>query len=358
MCIKLILLLVINSSFTFKYENNSYPIDNKAIEKFSYFKLTSFQPALNFDISLDSTFQKYIVTYQNKNITLVNNNPWIKIGNEVVNSPLSPQVIDKNLYIPLPILNELCKYFLDKTVSIAGNYIVLYGEEGRHIKRVIIDAGHGGKDPGAVGYAGLQEKLVTLDVAKIVAEKLSSENAIDCILTREIDTFISLGKRAKIANDVEASLFLSIHCNAGKRRSATGTEIYFLSPAKTTWARAVEARENASLQYENKEERSELQSILWDLAQTEFLKESNTLAGKLVDGISKSNNIINRGVLQANFCVLRKVYMPACLVEIEFISNPEIEKRMKTDEFKSKIATDIANGVKEFKQWYEMKVNN
>lgn len=351
-----LLVFFLTSSFNLRYNDMAYNIESRTFEKFDYFKLEDFKTALGFELSADTIFKRYTIKCKNNSVVLIPGNPWVKTGDNLVNFPLSPRIFDKKFFIPLPVLNEIVECFLNKTVSIAGKTIIFF-EKGSYINRIVIDPGHGGKDPGAVGQKGLKEKDVTLDIAKRAAEKLRIECGVDCILTREEDVFVSLGKRAKIANDAKASLFLSIHCNAGKRKSASGVEVYFLSPAKTTWTRAVEARENSAVEYETKEERGELESILWDLAQTEFLKESNMLADKIANYISYSNKGINRGVMQANFYVLSRTYMPACLVEIEFISNPDMEKKMKTAEFKEKVATEILKGVKEFKEFYETHLN-
>lgn len=350
-----ILLLSILSAykeFTLTQNNTSYSIEAKYKDDFYYFKFKDVQSIFKFNIDTDLITKRVTITLKEKKIVLIPENSWIQAGDNFFNLPLAPEIIDNEVFLPLPVLNKLFEYFLDKNIRIEKNKLIVY-KTGRQIDKIVIDAGHGGKDPGAVGKNKLKEKDITLAIAKIVVELLEEESGITCILTREVDTFLALGKRADIANDDKASLFLSLHCNAGKRKSACGTEVYFLSPAKTTWERAVEARENASLKYEEKETKGDLESILWDLAQTEFLKESNTLAGKLENHISTLASTEKRGVNQANFYVLRKAYMPACLVEVDFISNPDIETKLKRKDFQFSLAMGIVEGIKEFKKWYE-----
>jgi N-acetylmuramoyl-L-alanine amidase len=269
-----------------------------------------------------------------------------------VNLPALCRIEKGVAWLPLPLLNEILGHFIEINVEIKGRKLVSHATRFR-MRKIIIDPGHGGKDPGAVGRNGLYEKDVVLAISKLTAELLESELGITCVLTRDSDVFIPLGRRARIANKHKADLFLSIHCNACKKRDRSGTEIYFMSQAKTNWARAVAARENASVKYETEEERGEVESILWDLAQTEFLKESNVLSGRLLECLIAAIGSTSRGVKQANFYVLRGVYMPACLVEVEFISHPKWEKKLKRKDFQIKAAKGIVEGVREFRDWFE-----
>ena len=225
---------------------------------------------------------------------------------------------------------------------------------------VVVDPGHGGKDPGAMGPTGLQEKIVTLDIAKRLADLLKKKLGIKVILTRSEDEFVSLGERADIANKNEAELFISIHCNAARNRDSGGTETYFLSEAKTDWTRAVEARENAVIRFELPEgskDTASLEYILWDMAQKEFLNESSELAELVHEQLTGRFSVEDRGLKQANFFVLRGCYMPAILVEVAFLSNRKEEKLLRKKSFRQKAAEGIFEGIKEFKKIYERKLN-
>ncbi len=223
----------------------------------------------------------------------------------------------------------------------------------RKIKKIIIDPGHGGEDPGACGKYGTLEKDINLEVSKILKEMIEKELGIEAILTREKDTFISLSQRALIANKEKGDIFISIHCNASKKLESKGIEVYFLSEAKTDWERAVAALENASLKFEmpEKEAKTILEAILLDLAQTEFLKESQKLAEFLQKNLV-NNKDEDRGVKQAGFYVLYGVYMPSALIEIGFITNPEEEKILKNKNYQREICKKIVKGLKEFIKWY------
>lgn len=225
---------------------------------------------------------------------------------------------------------------------------------------IVIDPGHGGKDPGAVGPDGTHEKEIVLDIALRLSEMIQNELGIRTFLTRDDDTFIPLRKRTEMANSMQADLFISIHCNASPSRSANGTETYFLSLAKTNEARAVAARENASLKYEMPPEAIEtmgdLDFILWDLAQYEYLEESSTLAEITQEEMGKRLNITSRRVNQAPFYVLNGAYMPAILVETAFITNKHEERLLNTPAFRQNVAEAVTAAVARYKQHYDSKM--
>ena len=227
----------------------------------------------------------------------------------------------------------------------------------REIKKIVIDPGHGGKDYGAVSKNGTKEKDINLKVAKFLKEELKKEG-FEVFLTREEDTFITLSDRTKFANKIGADLFISLHCNASQRVTETsnGVEIFFLSEAKTDWERAVAALENASLRYEFPQEKIPdgiIEAILMDMAQTEFLYESQKLAEILQKSISRELKIADRGVKQAGFYVLNGCYSPAVLVEMGFITTPSDEKLLKDEKYQKSLSKAIVQGVKKFKEWFE-----
>jgi N-acetylmuramoyl-L-alanine amidase len=225
---------------------------------------------------------------------------------------------------------------------------------------IVVDPGHGGVETGAVGPGGLQEKDVTLDLARRVKQLLQKEG-VTVVLTRDDDRVLPLDDRTAIANQNRAELFLSIHLNASKRKSAIGAETYFLSTSATD----AEARTLAAL--ENKAYRAPdeapppataqtpatdhgLELILWDLAQNSYLAESSKLAESVQRELNALTGVRDRGVRQAPFRVLMGATMPAILVESGFISNPEEESRLKDDAYKDKIALGIAQAVAEFRR--------
>jgi len=188
---------------------------------------------------------------------------------------------------------------------------------------IVIDPGHGGQEKGAVGPTGIKEKDVCLGIAKRL-EKLVNKSGLKAILTRRRDCDISLKERTEIANRYQADLFISIHANAFPHPSTKGIETYFLSlEASDDEARMVAALENKAFGFEGTaiEELGDLELILWDMAQTEYLEESSRLAELIQVYLVQFLNSDDRGVKQAPFYVLMGVAMPAVLVEVGFVSH-------------------------------------
>ena len=229
----------------------------------------------------------------------------------------------------------------------------------RSVRRLVLDPGHGGRDPGAVSPAGTQEKTIVLDVAQRLKEKLEVQG-FDVLLTRDRDTFVSLAERSDFANQARAELFISIHANAADNREACGFECYFLSEAKTDWERTVAARENAALELERTDSTpagDELELILTDLAQNEYLTEASELALSIQEKTVPHARVMNRGVRQANFFVLRNNYMPAVLVECGFLTNRSEDKLLCTPKHRERLAEGICAGILEFVKAYERRIN-
>jgi N-acetylmuramoyl-L-alanine amidase len=220
---------------------------------------------------------------------------------------------------------------------------------------IVIDPGHGGDDTGALGPSGLAEKDVALDIGRRLRSRILSE-APDArvIMTRDADKAVSLDDRTAIANHTRADLFVSIHANASRRGGARGAETYFLSyQATDDEARAVAAIENNAMRLEEGVQKdSRLEMILWDLAQSAFLKESSVLAEIIQDNLNDTLDIANRGIKQAPFRVLMGATMPAVLIEIAFISNPDEERRLRDPAFKDRLAAAIHDSIRRYQDKY------
>jgi N-acetylmuramoyl-L-alanine amidase len=229
------------------------------------------------------------------------------------------------------------------------------------IRTVVIDPGHGGKDPGTIGrrYKS-DEKQIVLDVAALVAKNLEKNSDLEVILTRDRDQFIPLAQRGQIANRKGTGLFVSIHVNASSDRKLNGSSTYFLSAAKTDEERATAMLENGALKYEVDERdqgrRDEISLILQDMAQNEYLRESQELSSIIQQEITKIKGINDRGLRQANFAVLRGAYMPAALVETAYISNPADEKLLNSTSFRSSLAGAITAGILKYVDQYHRKL--
>ncbi len=224
--------------------------------------------------------------------------------------------------------------------------ISLAKQLGLGVKRIIIDPGHGGRDPGAIGGDGLKEKDVMLKLANLVAEKVRRELKCQAILTRSSDISLPLEKRTAIANIKKADLFISLHLNAHKYKKVRGVETYFLNIALDEDAMNLAARENAT----SRKNISDLQMILNDLMLNTKINESNRLAGFVQKGVVKElqrkyKKIRNRGVRQAPFYVLIGAEMPAVLVEVGYITNTMENRRFKGETYLKRAASGIVKGI-------------
>jgi N-acetylmuramoyl-L-alanine amidase len=218
------------------------------------------------------------------------------------------------------------------------------------VKRIVIDPGHGGKDPGAIGYLkGVQEKNVTLEISRRLARKIRQRLGCEAILTRNSDTFLSLEERTAIANTKSADLFISLHTNATKTRASCGVETYFLNLATDKDAILVAARENAT----SAKNISDLEAILSDLMKNAKIDESSRLAGHVQEAMLRKLNprygsINDKGVKQAPFYVLLGAEMPCILIEVAFITNPRECRRLNTASYQEDIADAITTGIQRY----------
>lgn len=233
-------------------------------------------------------------------------------------------------------------------------------DEGRLSDRfdvVVLDAGHGGHDEGATGPSGLREKDLVLDVTQRLAKRLERAG-VRVILTRDEDRFLSLEERTAVANDARADLFLSIHANASSSRKPKGIETYFASlDATDEAARATAERENQALGATAQDFRRDdpLAAILGDLIATQHLQESSEFAKLAQHELAEIGRARSRGVKQAPFVVLMGVQMPASLVEIGFLSNPDEERGLKHAKRREAIARALAEAIRSFAARYDAR---
>ncbi|MDR2192750.1 MAG: N-acetylmuramoyl-L-alanine amidase [Endomicrobium sp.] len=213
---------------------------------------------------------------------------------------------------------------------------------------IVIDAGHGGEDPGAIGPNGAKEKDLNLAIAHRLKDILDKDDNYETVLTRKDDVFIPLAERTNIANENNADLFVSVHCNANFNREVNGFEIYFLSEKATdSEAAATAALENAAIELEGKptKKRAKLQEMLWSMTVNEYINDSSELCSFVSSETPSRLKIPNRGVKQASFYVLRGAQMPAVLVESAFISNYAEESKLSSSKFQTAVADSIYEGI-------------
>lgn len=223
---------------------------------------------------------------------------------------------------------------------------------------VVIDAGHGGVDPGARGPRGTREKDVTLAVALALAEELRRDPGLEVRLTRTTDTLVALRDRTRLANRWRAAggqgdrpaVFMSIHANAHRDVGTRGFETYFLSDAKTADAKRVAEMENAAQSFEEPTDAppDELSFILTDLRQNRYVHESSSWAEMIQRRLRAAHPGPNRGVKQAGFVVLDGAFMPAVLVELAFISNAREERLLAERALQREFAVSLAAAVRDY----------
>jgi N-acetylmuramoyl-L-alanine amidase len=217
---------------------------------------------------------------------------------------------------------------------------------GLGIKRIIIDPGHGGKDPGAIGVGGLREKDIVLKVAKMLARKLRSRLTAKVILTRTRDVFIPLEERTAIANTREGDLFISIHANAARSPKACGIETYYLDLTKNKANMRLAASENATSAHNISDLQKILSSLMHNSKKQESAKLARIVNRNLVEEMDKDyGSIKNHGVKKAPFIVLIGAQMPSILTEVAFITNHLTAKRMHQHKYLEDLADGLANGI-------------
>jgi N-acetylmuramoyl-L-alanine amidase len=220
---------------------------------------------------------------------------------------------------------------------------------GLKIGKIVVDAGHGGHDTGTIGPNGLMEKDLVLDVALKLGKLLEDRLGAEVVYTRDDDTFVPLETRTAIANKEQADMFISIHANSSDDASARGVETYYLNFTSSHDALEVAARENAV----SEKSIHELQDLVKKIALKEKIEESREFASdvqrSLYVGLNAKNpGIRNRGVKKAPFIVLIGANMPSILAEISFVSNPGDERKLKTSEYRQRIAESLYRGINKY----------
>jgi|TARA_B100000519_G_scaffold73777_1_gene63469 N-acetylmuramoyl-L-alanine amidase len=373
---RLFLILIIsshifaNNNQTLKFfENNVLLGEIKTIQNNQFFSVNDLAKITNSKKFINDQTEKIIFYVDNKKIKVTNDIAFILIEDSLYQ--LSSKVIkDKNdYYLPIDsffnIINNLSKdfsaaltsqriSFSTKKITVTPNKKVDLSNEKQkwEFKTIVIDAGHGGKDPGAVGYRGTKEKDIALDVAKRLEKKLSKNLNVKIVMTRDEDIFLRLSERTKIANENNGSLFISIHTNAAEDRRASGFETFLIGPNKNEAAVRVAARENAVLELEgiSGQKLTNEDLIKATIAQSAFASKSEQFASMVQGEIKKRVQSKDRGVKQAGFYVLMGASMPNVLVELGFISNPSEEKKLRSPQYRDQLATAIYRAVEQYQK--------
>lgn len=268
-----------------------------------------------------------------------------------------------NIMLKLKIHAKLYKSLIFLFIVFVGLPHLLKSQEEKkyQLNTVVIDAGHGGRDPGALGKYKDEKELVlpiSLEVGRQLEENFPDLNVI---YTRKTDTLVPLFKRAEIANENKADLFISIHLNANESNNIRGTETYVMGLHKSKSNLEVAKQENAAIlheedysdNYQGFDPNSAESYIIFSLMQNEYLKQSLNFASYIQKNFDKNTGLKNRGVKQAGFLVLYKTSMPRVLVEAGFMSNADDEKYLNSEKGQQNIATSIYEAFREYKQKIE-----
>lgn len=229
--------------------------------------------------------------------------------------------------------------------------------QAQKITTIVLDAGHGGHDTGAIGKNSREKDITLAIVLKLRDYIYANIPDVKVILTRKDDTFVELFRRAKIANENKADLFISIHCNSVKSPSAYGVETFVMGLHKSEANLAVAKAENAAIlleedyveQYDGFDPGSPEGNIFFSMMQNSFLDKSLDYAGRVQHELVDNLKMCNRGVKQAGFLVLYKTAMPGVLIETGFISNPNDERFLLSEKGQNQIAMSIGNALQEYK---------
>ena len=340
----------------------------KTIENNELISLNSLSSVLGFKNFVNEKTEKIVVNIDGKKIKATNGITFVLLDDKTYQ--LSKKVIiqNDNYFISTTSLFDLInsinpefqfdlkgsEIIISKKTLIQKAEKVDLANEKRKWKfsTIIIDPGHGGKDPGAVGYRGTLEKDVALDVAKRLEKKISRNMSVKTVLTRDEDIFLKLDERKQIANDNNGSLFISIHANAAQDRRASGFETFLIGPNKNEAAVRVATRENAVLELEgfSGKKLTNEDLIQATIAQSAFASKSEQFAALVQEEIGKRVTSRNRGVKQAGFYVLWGASMPNVLVELGFISNLSEEKKLRSSQYRETLATAIFRAVEKYEK--------
>ncbi|PIE05657.1 MAG: N-acetylmuramoyl-L-alanine amidase, partial [Sorangium cellulosum] len=259
---------------------------------------------------------------------------------------LSQKAYRRVFYLPEPF-----RVVMDLSTTPPASVAVKTATSGRRrVRRVVLDPGHGGNDPGAIGPGGLQEKEVTLDIAHRVAPILSRELGIVTMLTRDDDRYVPLEERAARANAFHADLFVSVHCNAAEDPAHRGVQTYVLDRAADDAALRLAARENASSPSAGHQVGAMLADMRVESVSRQSMHFARLLQRATMSSLAESyGDAPDGGVRSAAFFVLLGAQMPAALFEVSFISNPHEETRLATADYRQKLADGIANAIRAYR---------
>ncbi|MCK5392847.1 MAG: N-acetylmuramoyl-L-alanine amidase [Candidatus Omnitrophica bacterium] len=311
--------------------------DSLILSSIDYMDINSFSKKFNFEYSLDTIDDIISLNSSGKDIKLLLNSYIGILNGSIISFKNPPIYFNGKIFVPSE-LEQIVD--LKKTVSFKPLF---------NIKTIVIDPGHGGKDPGAISPNGLQEKIVNLSISKYLKEELE-KRGFNVQLTRSTDKFISLKQRVDFAKNCDADFFISIHANANPSRNIKGVEFYYLSPSRLdSDARSI--RIAKSEMFNGKNMPVDAKAILWDMLITKNYAFSVEFSNILYYNF-KRLGFNSRAPKKAPFYVLRLAYVPAVLVETGYLTNRYEEKALRRASYQKQIAETIAMAVTSLKKRY------
>ncbi len=343
--ISLFLCLILASGCATTAQRHPFESRSFQIEGVDYLPLSSIAKLNDMHLSLDRTTQKAIL--ENARLRL-----RLRAGSPVVMANDETEVLDHPvlfhhgvLIVPSSLSRLLSKYMAREKVELVPR--VPY-----RIQTVVVDAGHGGYDPGAIGRTGAKEKNINLDIAKRLKWQLEGRG-VHVLMTRGDDHFISLYQRTYIANRAKADFFVSIHCNASRNRRIDGFEVYHLSGSGGGGRAEASPLEAPIEEGMSDPSTASVKATVWGLMYTEHRAESVELARSILSAMGQKLSSPSRGVKSARFFVLKGTRMPAVLVEVGYLTNRKEESRLKQKSYRQEIAEALAAGVLAYKDEFE-----
>ena len=373
--------------FSLSYTQNKVELDLFIFDDINYFSAQEFCASPNYSCNQYPEKAKIELLIQDEKFIFSLNSSFVKTNDVIHQMITRVRLIDGIFYVPLNsfmrllttfepysfiINNDIKKIILQKetelpaleaTSSLVDNNnqvlqeINALAEWG--INTVIIDPGHGGKDPGAIGYYNIKEKHIVLDISKELGALIKKHMPnINVIYTREDDTFLGLKNRTHIANKNGGHIFLSIHANASTAKSARGFEVFLLQPNSVDDAIDVAVRENASILFEENPEEYEQNQMFASISETAYSKESEKLAVFINTAVKKElPRTRMRGIKQAGFYVLVGAAMPKLLIEVGFLTNKSEAQLLNRSSYRAKMARGLFDGLQDYIEYYNSQNN-
>ncbi|MFA7706536.1 MAG: N-acetylmuramoyl-L-alanine amidase [Candidatus Omnitrophota bacterium] len=319
-----------------------------SINGVTYYPLVSLCDLRGVDIKYDTLIRTVYLDKDTKRVNIRAGDTMVLVNDNIMNLNSPIDIYQGTIVVPKQFKEQIFDILFPQAVS-------TYRRQARgkiNLNKVVIDAGHGGNDPGAIGKNGLREKDVNLDIARRLSDLLRAEG-VRTVLTRSSDKFIPLSGRVNIANRSGADLFISLHSNANRSRSLSGFEVYYVAPSISDSKRASMTAKSASLRLKNAVFASnspDLQAIIWDMIYTNSRAESIDLAHSLCRVMDSSIDANILGVKGARFQVLKGVRTPGVLIEVGFVSNLNEERLLRSSAYRQKLAEGILEGIRGYSQ--------